>query len=133
MRGCLFVGRGARAGRTRPGSSGGAPLGLRQRLPTAGPREGGHPHKLVTTAVDKPNEVGRRALFPVVGEKTLRELVAEAKANEKVFKAKVRTTLRSSYSSYYRQMLPPLLNTLGFRCNNTAYRPVMDAMKLLKK
>jgi hypothetical protein len=48
----------------------------------------------------------------VVGEKTLRELVAEAKANEK-FKAKVRTTLRSSYSSYYRQMLPPLLNTLA--------------------
>ncbi|MFJ4910101.1 DUF4158 domain-containing protein [Streptomyces sp. NPDC093249] len=31
------------------------------------------------------------------------------------------------------QMLPPLLRTLGFRCNNTAYRPVMDAMKLLKK
>ncbi|MFJ3250848.1 DUF4158 domain-containing protein [Streptomyces sp. NPDC086782] len=89
--------------------------------------------KLATAAVDKPDEVVRRALFPVVGEKTLRELVAEAKANEKAFKAKVRTTLRSSYSSYYRQMLPPLLNTLGFRGNNTAYRPVMDAMKLLKK
>ncbi|MCT9010518.1 hypothetical protein [Streptomyces rhizosphaerihabitans] len=89
--------------------------------------------RLATAAVDKPDEVVRQALFPVVGEKTLRELVAEAKANEKVFKAKVRTTLRSSYSSYYRQMLPPLLNTLGFRCNNTAYRPVMDAMKLLKK
>ncbi|MFE2442277.1 DUF4158 domain-containing protein [Streptomyces sp. NPDC059426] len=89
--------------------------------------------KLAAAAVDKPDEVVRRALFPVVGEKTLRELVAEAKANEKVFKAKVRTTLRCSYSSYYRQMLPPLLNTLGFKCNNTAYRPVMDAMKLLKK
>ena len=89
--------------------------------------------KLATAAVDKPDEVVRRALFPVVGEKTLRELVAEAKANEKVFKAKVRTTLRSSYSSYYRQMLPPLLNTLGFRCDNTAYRPVMDAMRLLTK
>ncbi|MFI1979024.1 Tn3 family transposase [Streptomyces wedmorensis] len=89
--------------------------------------------KLATAAVDKPDEVVRRALFPVVGEKTLRELVAEAKANEKVFKAKVRTTLRSSYSSYYRQMPPPLLNTLGFKCNNTAYRPVMDAMQLLRK
>lgn len=89
--------------------------------------------KLAAAAVDKPDEVVRRALFPVVGERTLRELVAEAKANEKVFKAKVRTTLRSSYSSYYRQMLPPLLNTLGFRCNNNAYRPVMDAMRLLKK
>ncbi|MFE5539419.1 hypothetical protein ACFQ78_27215 [Streptomyces sp. NPDC056519] len=87
----------------------------------------------MTAAVEKPDEVVRRALFPVVGEKTLRELVAEAKVNEKVFKAKVRTTLRSSYSSYYRQMLPPLLNTLGFMCNNTDYWPVMGAMQLLKK
>ncbi|WJY38466.1 Tn3 family transposase [Streptomyces platensis] len=54
-------------------------------------------------------------------------------SSEKVFKAKVRTTLRSSYSSYYRQMLPPLLKTLGFRCNNTAYRPAMDALALLEK
>jgi hypothetical protein len=30
-------------------------------------------------------------------------------------------------------MLPPLLKTLGFKCNNTAYRPVMDAMRLLEK
>ncbi|AQW48273.1 Tn3 family transposase [Streptomyces violaceusniger] len=89
--------------------------------------------RLADAAIGKPDEVVRRALFPVVGEKTLRDLVAEAKANEKVFKAKVRTTLRSSYSSYYRQMLPPLLRTLGFRCNNTAYRPVMDALALLEK
>ena len=89
--------------------------------------------RLAEAAVGRPDEIVRRALYPVVGEKTLRELVAEAKANEKVFKAKVRTTLRSSYSSYYRQMLPPLLRTLGFKCNNTAYRPVMDAMKLLGK
>ncbi|WUV35850.1 DUF4158 domain-containing protein [Streptomyces sp. NBC_01483] len=89
--------------------------------------------KLADAAIGKPDEVVRTALYPVVGEKTLRDLVAEAKANEKVFKAKVRTTLRSSYSSYYRQMLPPLLRTLGFRYNNTAYRPVMGAMKLLEK
>ncbi|EXU66496.1 transposase [Streptomyces sp. PRh5] len=89
--------------------------------------------KLADAAIGKPDEAVRTALYPVVGEKTLRDLVAEAKANEKVFKAKVCTTLRSSYSSYYRQMLPPLLRTLGFKCNNTAYRPVMDAMKLLEK
>ncbi|MEV7436932.1 Tn3 family transposase [Streptomyces griseoviridis] len=89
--------------------------------------------RLADAAIGKPDEIVRTALYPVVGEKTLRDLVAEAKANEKVFKAKVRTTLRSSYSSYYRQMLPPLLNTLGFKCNNTAYRPVMDAMRLLAK
>jgi hypothetical protein len=88
---------------------------------------------LAEAAVGKPDEAVRRALYPVLGEKTLKDLVAEAKANEKVFKVKVRTTLRSSYSSNYRQMLPPLLNTLGFKCNNTAYRPVMDALTLLAK
>jgi hypothetical protein len=54
--------------------------------------------KLADAAIGKPDEVVRTALYPVVGEKTLRDLVAEAKANEKVFKAKVRTTLRSSYA-----------------------------------
>ncbi|GCB52012.1 Tn3 family transposase [Streptomyces sp. NL15-2K] len=88
--------------------------------------------RLADAAIGKPDEIVRTALYPVVGEKTLRDLVAEAKANEKVFKAKVRTMLRSSYSNYYRQMLPPLLRTLGFRCNNTAYRPVMDALALLE-
>ncbi|EST36750.1 hypothetical protein [Streptomyces roseochromogenus] len=88
--------------------------------------------RLADAAIRKPDEIVRTALYPVVGEKTLRDLVAEAKANQKVFKAKVRTTLRSSYSNYFRQMLPPL-RTLGFRCNNTAYRPVMDALALLEK
>jgi hypothetical protein len=59
-------------------------------------------------AAGKPDEVVCRALYPVVGEKTLKDLLAEEKANEKVSKAKVRTTLRSSYSSYYRQMLPSI-------------------------
>ncbi|MER6540086.1 hypothetical protein ABT215_41250 [Streptomyces sp900105755] len=89
--------------------------------------------RLADAAVGQPEGTVRTVLYPAVGEKTLRDLVAEAKANEKAFKAKVRTTLRSSYSSYYRQMLPPLLNTLGFMCNNTAYRPVMDALALLEK
>lgn len=75
----------------------------------------------------------REALYPVVGEKTLRELVKEAKANDQVFAARVRTVLRSSYSNHYRRMLPALLAALGFRCNNTAYRPVMVAMELLAR
>jgi hypothetical protein len=30
-------------------------------------------------------------------------------------------------------MLPPLLAALRFRCNNTAYRPVMQALELLAR
>jgi hypothetical protein len=59
--------------------------------------------------------------------------VAEAKADEKAYKARVRTVLTSSYSSYYRRMLPKLLAAIEFKCNNTAYRPVMDALDLLAR
>lgn len=87
--------------------------------------------RLVEAAVDHPDDIVREALYPVVGEKTLRELVKEAKANDQVFQARVRTVLRSSYPNHYRWMLPALLAALDFRCNNTAYRPVMVAMELL--
>lgn len=87
--------------------------------------------RLAEAAVDHPDEIVRSALYPVVGEKTLHELVKEAKANERAFQARVRTVLRSSYSNYYRRMLPALLSALEFRCNNTAYRPIMQALELL--
>ncbi|WP_315915803.1 DUF4158 domain-containing protein [Arthrobacter sp. lap29] len=89
--------------------------------------------KLAETAVARPDETVRNAVFPVVSEKTLRQLVQEAKANETVFQGKVRTVLRGSYSNHYRRMLPALLSVLRFRCHNTAFRPIMDAIVLLKK
>ncbi|WP_443111371.1 Tn3 family transposase [Amycolatopsis sp. A1MSW2902] len=89
--------------------------------------------RLAEAAVAHPDAKVRTALYPVVGEKTLRELVREARANEVVFQARVRTVLRSSYSNHYRRMLPTLLAALDFRCNNTAYRPVMAALELLDR
>lgn len=51
----------------------------------------------------------------------------------KTVEAEVRTVLESSYSNYYRRMLPQVLSSMDFRCNNTAYRPVMDALDLLRR
>lgn len=89
--------------------------------------------RLAEAAIDHPDDTVRAALFPVVGERTLQELVREAKANQQAFQARVRTVLRSSYSTYYRRMLPSLLAALQFRCSNTAYRPIMDAVELLAR
>jgi TnpA family transposase len=86
---------------------------------------------LAEAAVDHPDETVRQALYPVVGEGTLRDLVREARASKPTFDTRVRTVLRASYSNHYRRGLPPLLAALAFRCNNTAYRPVMDALALL--
>lgn len=72
--------------------------------------------RLAQAAVEHPDDEVRTALFPVVGEKTLRELAREAKASERAFQARVRTVLRS-YTHHYRRMLPPLLAALRFRCD----------------
>lgn len=86
---------------------------------------------LAEAAVEHPDDTVRTALYPVVSEATLRDLVKEAKATEAVFKTRVRKALRSSYSSYYRRMLPRLLGVLQFRSNNSAHRPVIEALDLL--
>lgn len=89
--------------------------------------------RLAAAAVDHPDDTVRRALFPVVGEGTLRDLVREAKANDQAFQRQVRTVLTASYSSYYRRMLPRLLKALEFHSSNTSHRPVMDALEVLAR
>lgn len=91
--------------------------------------------KMVNAALDKPDETVRQAVWPVVpgGEATLRKLARELMATEKAWRERVRVQLRGSYTHYYRRMLAPLLGALRFKCNNTAYRPVMDAIGLLAR
>lgn len=88
---------------------------------------------LAAAAVEHPDELVKDALFPVVSEATLQQLVKEAQANERIFQQKVRKVIHSSYSNHYRRMLPKLLGALEFGCANTAYRPVMDALDLLQR
>lgn len=83
--------------------------------------------KLATAALELPEEIVRKALYPVVGERTLADIIAEAKANEKELRTRVRTKLRSSYSHHYRRGLPKLLKAVTFGCGNEVFRPVMDA------
>ncbi|MGH9021935.1 MAG: Tn3 family transposase, partial [Acidimicrobiia bacterium] len=89
--------------------------------------------RIAEASVAEPDGTVRQVVFPVAGEATLQDLVREAKANERAFRQRVRTVLASSYSAYYRRMLPSLLTALDFRCNNTAYRPTMDGLALLRR
>jgi hypothetical protein len=78
---------------------------------------------LAGAAIDHPDETVRTALYPVVSETTLRQLVKEAKASEQLFRHQVRKEIRGSYSHHYRRMLPRILDALEFRCANSVYRP----------
>ena len=88
---------------------------------------------MARAALAHPDGKVREVLWPLVGEDTLRDLAAEAQATESRRRQQIRTTLASSYTSYYRTMLPKLIEALEFRCNNTAHRPVMDAVDLLHR
>ncbi len=91
--------------------------------------------KMIDAALDHPDDTVREAVYPAVpgGVKTLSALARELKATERAVAERVRYQLRGSYSHYYRRMLAPLLAALEFRCNNSAYRPVMDAIGLLAR
>ena len=68
--------------------------------------------RLAAAAVDHPEELVRKAMYPVVGEPTLGDIVAEARANESAFSTRVRMQLRASYSHHYRRGLPKLLKAV---------------------
>ena len=88
---------------------------------------------LAQAALDHPDDTVRKAIWPIVGVQALEDLVREAQANDQAYRARVRKVLRSSYGGHYRRMLPPVLETLQFRCNNTAYRPLIEALGLLRR
>ncbi|BAS11185.1 transposase for transposon Tn1546 [Arthrobacter sp. Hiyo4] len=88
---------------------------------------------IAKAALEKPDDAVRSVVFPAVtgGEQTLRELVHEFKTKGPVYRRTVQTTLRSSYTGHYRRGLMALLEVLEFRSNNTAHRPVIDALALI--
>jgi hypothetical protein len=88
--------------------------------------------KLAEATVEQPDGIVREVIYPVVGQKTLKEIVAEFKTMGLDFEREVQETMRSSYSHHYRRMLVPVLEALCFQSNNTMHRPVIEALNILK-
>jgi len=89
--------------------------------------------RIAEAAVAEPEGTVRKVVFPVAGEATLQDLVREAKANKQTFRHRVRTVLASSYSAYYRRMLPSLLGALDFRSNSTCIAGKRIAVAEMKR
>ncbi|WP_214324874.1 Tn3 family transposase [Nonomuraea sediminis] len=90
---------------------------------------------MIKAAIERPDDTVREAVYPAVpgGVGTLKSLARELMATERAVSERIRYQLRGSYSHHYRRMLGPILAALEFKCNNTAYRPVMDAIDLLSR
>jgi hypothetical protein len=87
-------------------------------------------YKLAKAATGQPDGVVRDVIYPVVGEKTLEDLICEAEAADK-HEHKVKFVTRGSYGHHYRRIVPALSKALSFQSHNDLHRPVMDALALL--
>ena len=88
--------------------------------------------KLAETTVAQPDGIIKEVVYPVVSQKTLQDIVAEFNAMGFNFDREVQERMRSSYGHHYRRMLMPVLDTVRFQSNNTRYRPVVEALAVLK-
>ena len=76
--------------------------------------------RLAEAAIARPDDTVRAVVYPVAGEKTLRDLVAEYKSSGTAYRRTVQTTLRASYTGHYRRGLIKLLEVLEFRTGSSA-------------
>jgi TnpA family transposase len=90
-------------------------------------------YRIADAALEHPDEPVRKVVYPVANEQTLRDLVAEYKAQGGAYRQKVQEVMRSSYRNHYRQILPALLDVLDFHSNNTAYQPVIEALSVVRE
>jgi len=89
-------------------------------------------YQIAKASVDEPKGVVEDVIFPVAPEPWLRTLIQEIETSSD-YKGKVRRALHRSYRSHYRPMLPEILNNLEFRCTNTRYQSIMEALNILKE
>jgi Tn3 transposase DDE domain-containing protein/uncharacterized protein DUF4158 len=89
-------------------------------------------YKFAKVCQQHPHGVVQDVIYPVVGQQTIDDLVKEAEADS-AYDTRVRLVTRASYGHHYRRVVPALLDTLDFRCNNDVHRPVMRALALLER
>lgn len=85
--------------------------------------------RMAEATVDQPDGV----IKEVISQKMLQNLVDEFKSLGVNTEQEVHESMRSSYGSHYRRMLMPVLDRLEFQSGNALYRPVIDAIQIIKE
>ena len=89
-------------------------------------------YKMCSIAIGYPKVTIEDAYYPVIGFKTLENIVRELGVVNN-HDGVVREGIRNSYKSHYRQIIPLILQELEFRSNNKLYHPIIQALELIKK
>jgi TnpA family transposase len=89
-------------------------------------------YEVAQVSIARPDGLVSEVIYPVAGEETLQQIVAEYQA-EGSYEQQIQLKTRQSYARHYRRMAPPLLRTLRFRSNNEVHQPLIRALSLIEK
>lgn len=88
---------------------------------------------IAEVCLDQPDGTIRDKIFPLIGQDKLRNIIDEYRKKGPKYQRLLHQQIRSSYASYYRRMVQPLLENVVFRSNNSGYQPILKALTLIKK
>lgn len=88
---------------------------------------------IAETCLSDPDETIRKKIYPVVGAQKLQNIVNEYKKSGVTYQNIIHNHIRGSYARHYRRMVQPLLDNITFKCNNTEYQPILNALRLVTK
>ena len=89
-------------------------------------------YEVAQASIEKPEGTVKEVIYPVAGEQTLHDLVAEYRQGG-LYDQRVQTIMRGSYSNHYRRMVPDILQVLMFCATNETLKPVIEALTLMRK
>lgn len=88
---------------------------------------------IAEACLEQPDGTIRDKIFPIVGQDKLKNIIDEYKKKGPMYQSLLHQQIRSSYASYYRRMIQPLLENVVFRSNNSEHQPILNALALIKK
>ena len=88
--------------------------------------------RMAEATVDQPDGAVKDVVYPVAPQELLQKLVDEFKTLSVDTEQEIHQSMRSSYGKHYRRMLIPVLDRLEFHSGNALYRPVIDAIQVIK-
>ena len=89
--------------------------------------------KMASASKKSPNALVKNVIFPVVSEDTIDQIIREYEYGGQSYESKVNTRIKLTYRTHYRRTLINIISAIDFNSNNTAYKGLINAIKLLKK
>ncbi|MBI3890452.1 MAG: Tn3 family transposase [Candidatus Wallbacteria bacterium] len=89
-------------------------------------------YRIAAAATANPDGTVREVVYPAAGEEVLARLAAEAADEDLDFEVVRMQVVETKYRSHYRQMMKPVLDTLRFRADNPAHKPLLNGIELVR-